>query len=113
MRNLHWSPRALVPIAALLYVCALPAQATQQASRASSAAAYFTAEDALDVMTYSVADLSDDGQLLAVTATLRRDGYGTDYRRDCHPTYVHVVPVRMLIIDLRTGATRPVVSAKP
>src|ERR1043166_4135643 len=111
MRTSHWSRHAL-PLATLLYVGTLPGQATQQANRSSSAAVYFTAEDALDVVTYSVADLSDDGQWLAVTASLRRDGYGTDYRRDGDPTYVHGVPVRMLVMDLRTGATRPVFADK-
>src|SRR5689334_16915240 len=80
--------------------------ATQQASRAPATA--FTAEDALDVVTASVGDLTEDGRWLAVTSSVRRDAYGQDYRRDGDPTYVHPVPTRLLVIDTKSGATHSV-----
>ena len=74
----------------------------------ASASVYFTANDALEVMSYSVADLSDDGRWLAVTASSRRDTYGTDFRRDGDPTYVRVPLARVLVIDTQSGAAQPV-----
>jgi dipeptidyl aminopeptidase/acylaminoacyl peptidase len=105
---------AALSIASSLVATPLTAQANRPASapatRTSSAA--FTAEDALEVMTYSVADLSDDGQWLVVTASSRRDSYGTDYRRDGDPSYLRVAPARILVIDTKTGASRPVFAEK-
>ena len=68
--------------------------------------------DALDITTATVVDLSDDGRWLAVTSSLRRDAYGQDYRRDGDPTYVHPVPVRLLVIDTKSGAAHPVFADK-
>jgi dipeptidyl aminopeptidase/acylaminoacyl peptidase len=68
----------------------------------------FAAEDALDVVTYSVADLSDDGRYVAATSSVRRDAYGVDYRRDGDPTYVRGAPTRVMLIDTKTGAKTPV-----
>ncbi len=82
--------------------------ATRTTASAPTTSAAFTMEDALDMTTASVADLSDDGRWLAVTSTVRRDAYGQDYRRDGDPTYVHPVPVRLLVIDTKSGATRSV-----
>lgn len=70
--------------------------------------ATFTAEDALNINAYAVADLTDDGRYLVVTNTLRRDSYGQDFRRDGDPTYTRGIPVRVLMIDTKTGATTPV-----
>src|SRR5512146_2778751 len=74
----------------------------------SQARSYFTPQDALDIVTASVGDLSDDGRWLAVSTTVRRDSYGQDYRRDGDPTYVRGVPVRLVVIDTRSGATQAV-----
>src|SRR5205814_1598822 len=63
-------------------------------------------------MTYAVADLSDDGRWLAVTASSRRDTYGTDFRRDGDPTYVRGAPSRVVVIDTRAGTSQPVFADK-
>ncbi|HEV8214790.1 MAG TPA: hypothetical protein VGP95_03115, partial [Gemmatimonadaceae bacterium] len=68
----------------------------------------FTAEDALDVVTATVGDLTDDGRWLAVTSSVRRDGYGQDYRRDGDPTYVRATPTRLIVIDTKAGTTQSV-----
>ncbi len=80
------------------------------ATAVSSAA--FTMNDALDITTATVADLSDDGRWLALTSSVRRDAYGQDYRRDGDPTYVHPVPTRLLVIDTKSGAAHPVFAEK-
>ena len=46
--------------------------APNAARPASTAPAPFTADDALDLATWTVADLSDDGRWLAATAGTRR-----------------------------------------
>jgi dipeptidyl aminopeptidase/acylaminoacyl peptidase len=87
------------------------------ASVASSAAhaapsPYFTAEDALQITTVAVADLSDDGHWIALTESIRRDGFGNDYRHDGDPTYVHAVPIRLWSVDTRTGQRQAVFADK-
>src|SRR4051812_30529632 len=42
----------------------------------------FTAEDGLDIVSYSALDLTSDGRWLAATSASRRDALGVDYRRD-------------------------------
>jgi dipeptidyl aminopeptidase/acylaminoacyl peptidase len=82
-----------------------PAIAQAPASQAQRPAAtpVFTADDALEINTTSIADMSDDGHWLALTQSLRRDSYGNDYRHDGDPTYVHPVPVRLWSVDAKTG----------
>jgi dipeptidyl aminopeptidase/acylaminoacyl peptidase len=77
-------------------------------AQAQSSQATFTAEDALDVNAYAIADLTNDGRYLVVTNTVRRDGFGQDFRRDGDPTYTRGIPTRVLVIDTRTGATQSV-----
>jgi dipeptidyl aminopeptidase/acylaminoacyl peptidase len=77
-------------------------------AQAQSAPTTFTAEDALNIGSYAIADLTDDGRYLVVTNTVRRDSYGQDFRRDGDPTYTRGIPVRVLVIDTRTGAVQPV-----
>jgi len=55
----------------------------------------FTADDALEINSATIADMSDDGHWLALTQSVRRDTYGNDYRHDGDPTYVHPTPVRL------------------
>ena len=68
----------------------------------------FTAEDALDVASYSIGDLSADGRWLAATSTTRRAGLGVDYRRDGDPTYIRPAAQRVWVIDTHSGAARAV-----
>ena len=85
--------------------------AVQQSSRAATSM-YFTADDALEINTYAIADVSDDGRWVALTQAVRRDSYGTDYRHDGDPTYVHPSPVRLWSLDSRTGERRAVFADK-
>jgi len=85
--------------------------AVQQATRAP-AATYFTADDALEINTYAIADMSDDGHWVALTQAVRRDSYGNDYRHDGDPTYVHPSPVRLWSVDTRTSDRRAVFADK-
>jgi dipeptidyl aminopeptidase/acylaminoacyl peptidase len=91
----------------LAHVVIAQAPASQQGAR-SSASTYFTADDALEINTYAIADLSDDGHWVALTQAIRRDSYGNDYRHDGDPTYVHPTLVRLWAVDARTGQRQPV-----
>ncbi len=86
--------------------------ATRGSPSAPTSSATFTMEDALDITNAAVADLSDDGRWLAVTMSVRRDAYGQDFRRDGDPTYVHPVPVKLLVVDTKSGAVHPVFADK-
>lgn len=89
--------------ALLLLVAAAPALGGQAPVRA-----VFTANDALDITTAQITDLSSDGRWLLSTVASRRDGLGVDYRRDTDPTYLRVSPARLRVIDTRDGTTRDV-----
>ncbi|MEO6444666.1 MAG: prolyl oligopeptidase family serine peptidase [Gemmatimonadaceae bacterium] len=80
---------------ALLTAATLPAQ---QPTRAP-----FTPDDALDVVTQRIIDLSPDGRWLAFQSSSRRDGLGTDYRRDGDPSYIRPDRWRFWVIDTRNG----------
>ncbi len=98
---------------------AAPAQGTRQAQqgleagRARTAQAPATtaisASDLLGVTTSQLADLSDDGRWMAVTVQARRDGFGTDFRRDGDPSYIRPATARLVSINTATGAAQPVV----
>src|SRR5688500_1784958 len=76
---------------------------TPSASRPS-----FTIDDALNVVTYSQSDLSDDGRWLATVSSIRRDGLGVDYRRDGDPTYIRPAAGTVWVIETATGKARAV-----
>ncbi len=90
-----------------LLVAFVPALAAQTVARTA-----FTANDALDVTTAQISDLSADGRWLLVTTASRRDGLGVDYRRDTDPTYLRANPARLRVIDTRDGSQRDVFPAK-
>ena len=92
--------------ALLLLVAAAPMLSAQLPTRTA-----FTANDALDVVTAQIADLSPDGRWLLTSVASRRDGLGVDYRRDTDPTYLRVNPVRLRVIDTRDGSVREVFPA--
>ena len=106
---------ALAGCALLLSTRGIVAQAsatTPAAQRPVATSPYFTASDALDINTFAVGDLSDDGKWLALTQSVRRDGYGTDYRRDGDPTYVKPTPVRLWAVDAHSGQRQAIFSDK-
>ena len=82
--------------------------AALQAPSVRSADNTFVPEDALAIVTYTVGDLSDDGRFIAATASVRRDAYGQDFRRDGDPTYVRGTPSRVLLIDTKSGKSQPI-----
>ena len=68
--------------------------------------------DLLDIATTSVADLSPDGRWLAVSIATRRDALGADFTRDGDPTYLRASLARLVIVDTKSGAQRPVWTQK-
>lgn len=83
-------------------------QSSASADRTPRAPTTFLAEDALGIVSYTVGDLTDDGRYIAATASVRRDAYGVDYRRDGDPTYVRGALTRVLLIDTKSGQSTPV-----
>jgi dipeptidyl aminopeptidase/acylaminoacyl peptidase len=113
MNRVHRASALYLAAALLTFAADAQSQspAVQQASR-SPAPMYFTAADALEINTYAIADLSDDGHWVALTQSVRRDSYGNDYRHDGDPTYVHPTPVRLWSVDARTGQRQAVFTDK-
>jgi dipeptidyl aminopeptidase/acylaminoacyl peptidase len=108
---------ALIPSARLASL-ALFLAATAFVPRPASHAPLRTAADSLgikdllDLNSTSIQDLSPDGQWLAVTISVRRDGFGTDYYRDNDPTYLRAPQARLVVVDTKTGAQRAVLPVK-
>src|SRR5688572_2935988 len=94
----------------VLALIALAQPVLAQAPRA--AAPTFTAEDILDITSIQLADLTADGRWLAATTSIRRDGFGVDYRRDGDPTYIRPAALRLWVIDTRSGERRAVLPGK-
>jgi dipeptidyl aminopeptidase/acylaminoacyl peptidase len=69
---------------------------------AAHAQSPLTASDLLDVANASVADLSDDGNWIALTVSTRRDNLGVDASRDGDPSYLRVTPVTLYSVNART-----------
>lgn len=83
----------------LLIFAAVPRLDAQQA---------FTAGDALDVHSLSVADMTDEGRWVAATISNRRGRMGEDHGRFGDATYIPPRLSEVLIIDSRQGRiTRP------
>ncbi len=70
-----------------------------------------TASDLLDVANASVADLSHDGNWIALTVSTRRDNLGVDASRDGDPSYLRVAPVMLFSVNARTLERTPVFPA--
>ncbi|HEY2377645.1 MAG TPA: prolyl oligopeptidase family serine peptidase [Gemmatimonadaceae bacterium] len=101
---MHFLTRTLVGVVlSSAMVVPSPARSQSPTSRKDS---IFTAEDGLDVVSYTVLDLTRDGRWVASVAASRRDGLGVDYRRDGDPTYVRPGAGRVWVIDTKSGATR-------
>jgi dipeptidyl aminopeptidase/acylaminoacyl peptidase len=66
----------------------------------------FSIDDALNVVSYSQSDLSDDGKWLATVSSARRDGLGVDYRRDGDPSYIRPGAGTAWVIETATGKAR-------
>ncbi|MES2180004.1 MAG: prolyl oligopeptidase family serine peptidase [Gemmatimonadota bacterium] len=111
MRQLSIASLALACLAASAQAQANRAPATTIAS-SKATDVNFTADDAIGITTIAAADLTDDGRYIAATATLRRDGFGTDYRHDGDPTYLRVAPARVMIIDTKSGTSTDVFKEK-
>lgn len=63
----------------------------------------FTPEQALEVVSYSIQDISEDGAWVAALSSSRADLLGVDYRRDMDPTYLRPSPARLWAINTATG----------
>ncbi len=68
----------------------------------------FTVDDALNVRSAGVADVTDDARWIAVTVTTARSGMGTDHFRFGDPTYISPRRAELMVIDAGTGESRPV-----
>ena len=88
------------------------AAAQLPAAPVNAPGATFTIDDALDMRTVTIGDVTKDGRWIAATIATRRDGLGTDYFRDSDPTYVRNAKAEVVLIDVGTGASRPILPGK-
>src|SRR5687768_17653370 len=98
--------RAAVVVAIALVTLTGPTPGFAQAPTATRAS--FSVDDALNVVTYSQSDLSEDGRWLATVSATRRDGLGVDYRRDGDPTYIRPAAGTVWVVETATGKSRAI-----
>ncbi|MDP2955436.1 MAG: prolyl oligopeptidase family serine peptidase [Longimicrobiales bacterium] len=73
---------------------------------AAQAGRPFTTEDALDVRTVRIADVTDDARWVAATVSTRRDRSGVDHFRYGDPTYIAPSVGELLVVDAQGGTVR-------
>ena len=100
------APTLVGTVAFLLGASASSSLAAQGAPRA------FTTEDALDVRTVRVEDVTRDGRWIAASVSTRRDRSGVDHFRYGDPTYVAPSRGDLLVIDATSGQQRALFPAK-
>ena len=89
-----------------LALATLPAHAQQTSLRA------FGIDDALNVRSSRIEDVSVDGRWVALTVRVRRDALGVDNSRYGDPTYVTPSPAEFELIDATNGQTRSILPGK-
>lgn len=91
-------------ITALLLVClCIPATAQKTA---------FTTHDDLRLLSFSLRDMTDDGQFIAATLRSRADRMGVDHQRFRDPSYVSPSFSKLVIMNTETGEQTPVWNEK-
>src|SRR5689334_24309751 len=88
------------------FIAALPAAAQQAAGRP------MTIDDALNIRTAQIADVSPDGRWVALTIRVRRDALTVDNARFGDPTYVSPSLAEFQLIDATTGKATPILPGK-
>lgn len=84
--------RVILLALSALIVCGLMAQKTA-----------FTAADVLNVVSFSVQDVTDNGQLIAGTSYTRKERMNVDHMRYGDPSYVSPSFSRLVIMNTATG----------
>jgi dipeptidyl aminopeptidase/acylaminoacyl peptidase len=72
----------------------------------------FGIDDALNVRTSRIEDVSADGRWVALTVRVRRDALLVDNSRYGDPTYISPAPAEFQLIDATTGQSRAIVPGK-
>ena len=72
----------------------------------------FTPEDALDVASISVQDMTPDGRWIAATIRTRRDGMNVDHLRFGDPTYISPSTAAFVLIDAESGEESPILDGR-
>ena len=70
-------------------------------------------DDALNIRTAQIADVSADGRWVALTIRVRRDALLVDNARYGDPTYVSPAPAEFQLIDATTGKAIAILPGKP
>ena len=99
-------PRGMIP--ALVLISTLVAAAPGAAQDARP----FTPEDALDLVSISVQDVTPDGRWVAATLRTRRDGMNVDHFRYGDPTYISPSTAEFVLLDTESGARTPIVDGR-
>lgn len=80
------------------------------ASAANGQKTPFTAADAVNMVSFSVQDATEDGVLIAGTTYTRRDRFNVDHTAYGNPNYVSPSFSRLVVLNTSTGIQTPVLT---
>ena len=72
----------------------------------------FTAQDAVNVKSFSISDLTDDGKFIAGTIRSRKDRMNIDHKRFGDPNYITPYTSQAVLINSESGETYPIISQR-
>ena len=72
----------------------------------------FTIEDAINVKSFRISAMTDDGKYIAGSFSDRRARMGRDHKRYRDPNYISPAKSNIVIMDTETGETHPVLKEK-
>ncbi len=94
----------VIPIVSLIIVAVLNSETEAQTEGEKNA---FTVEDLLNLKSFSVNDITEDGRFLVCTTSRRMSRFGNDYSRYGDPTYLAPGGSEVFIMDGLTGEMTP------
>jgi len=72
----------------------------------------FTVQDAVSVKSFSISDITDDGNIIAGTIRSRKDRMNIDHQRYGDPNYISPYTSQVVLINSETGKTYPIISRR-
>ncbi|MFC1545157.1 prolyl oligopeptidase family serine peptidase [Gemmatimonadota bacterium] len=97
--------RILLPV--ILTLALVTIDMTTVPAQSTGGGTPFTVDDALDMLSLSVQDITDDGSWLICSVSRRRDRLGSDNTRYGDPTYMGPGGAEVFLMDGRTGERTP------
>lgn len=68
----------------------------------------FTAQDAINIKSFSISDITDDGSLIVGSVRSRKDRFNVDHSRYGDPNYISPSTASIILINTKTGEQKTI-----